>query len=457
MEPYRQRHGEYRAERRKLLEEYGVPRLQPEWEDGLRYAFANPGKRTDWDAAFDPFSKQIDHSIRILHTDPAQRTEREQDAMTDYCVKAAGGIFGKKRYDELRWKDLQGKLTELSAKYPRLSLAMTLIESNERHSTHIRIRGDYKQKGIEVTPGTPGALPGQAADRLALARWLVSPENPLTARVAVNRFWQQLFGRGLVGTPEDFGTQGEKPTHPELLDLLARDFMGNGWSMKRLIRQIVTSSTYRQSSDARPDLAAIDPDNRLLARQARFRLPAELIRDSVLQAGNLLTKGIGGESIRPPQPEGVAEQAYSYKWVETTDQSRYRRGLYVHVQRTALYPLLMNFDAPDRVVSCSRREISNTPLQALNLMNDPVFAEAARALSSRLLKEANREKDRIERAFELCYSRKPTAKERDLVSSHLDRRRKLARGQSGERDAEAAAWFGVSRALLNSDEFLTRE
>ena len=234
-------------------------------------------------------------------------------------------------------------------------------------------------------------------------------------------------------------------------------------------RLMVTSSTYRQSSRIRPELVARDPGNTLLARQSRMRLPAELIRDAALGASGLLLDTVGGESVRPPQPEGVTDLSYSMKWVETKGPNRYRRGLYVQTQRTALYPLLGNFDVPDRTVSCARREVSNTPLQALNLMNDPLFTEAAQALTARLLKEPVSESERIDRLFQICYARPASAKERDTLASSLARRRRLARGNPklGEEmpvteleqvePGEAAAWFGVARALLNSDEFITRE
>ncbi len=206
-----------------------------------------------------------------------------------------------------------------------------------------------------------------------------------------------------------------------------------------MIRLVVLSNTYRQSSVSRPDLESIDPGNILLARQSRLRLPAELIRDAALRVAGLLHETVGGESIRPPQPPGVADLQYSMKWEETKGPDRYRRGLYIFQQRTAAYPLLMTFDAPGRSVSCARREISNTPLQPLNLMNDPVFVEAAKALSERI--EALPEHERLSAAFALCFSREPSPSEREAVLRHLARR----------------GWFGVSRALLNTDEFLTRE
>jgi len=439
---YRQYAKTFREERDKLLAEYKISNTLAYWENGVRDALANPGRRPNWDVSYDSYSKRVDHGRRTLLKRPEDRTDREQDALVDYFVASSASTIGKEAYEALKLKELSEKLGKLAEKYPRLSTVMTMAESEQREPTHVRIRGNWTDKGDAVGAGTPGALPPMASgrrDRLALAEWLTAKENPLPARVTVNRLWQELFGRGLVRTSEDFGMQGEKPTHPELLDWLAREFQENGWSVKKLVRLIVTSATYRQASDVRPELVAVDPANTLLARQARLRLPAELIRDSALRVSGLLNDSVGGESIRPPQPEGVADLQYSMKWAETKDRSKYRRGLYVFLQRTATYPLLMNFDAPDRTVSCSRRETSNTPLQPLNLMNDPVFVEAAEALAARI-QEAP-EAMRVERAFLLAYGRGPTARERDAIQTHLAKR----------------GWFGVSRALLNTDEFLTRE
>jgi hypothetical protein len=335
------------------------------------------------------------------------------------------------------------------------------------------VRGDYREPGIVVTPGPPAVLPAMdtshGVTRLALAEWLIAKDNPLTARVAVNRFWQDLFGRGLVRTSEDFGTQGEKPTHPELLDWLAAEFTGHGWSAKNLLRTIVTSATYRQSSSTRKDLAEKDPENALLARQARLRLTAEQIRDAALAAGGLLDTRVGGPSVRPPQPAGLEALGYagSVKWRESEGPDRYRRGLYVFFQRTVPYPQLMTFDAPDSTVTCSRRRRSNSPLQALNLLNDPVFVEAAQAMAVRLLDE--KPVDRLDRAFQLAVGRSPSPRERQRLQSFLDEQ--LTRWASDQETArglvpylpervslaEAAAWTSASRVLLNLDEFITRE
>jgi hypothetical protein len=308
----------------------------------------------------------------------------------------------------------------------------------------VAVRGDYKRPGIEVQPDTLAVLPplGKAGPaRLEFAKWLVSRDNPLTARVIMNRTWQEFFGRGLVRTSEDFGLQGEKPSHPELLDYLASEFIERGWSQKQMMRLIVTSATYKQSSQVRPDLVQRDPDNTLLARQSRLRLSAEGLRDSALAASGLLDERIGGPSIRPPQPPGVAELQYgNNKWRESTGADRYRRGLYIHFQRTAPYPQLMTFDAPESTVACSRRRTSNTPLQSLNLLNDPVFVEAAQALAYRV-SGLPTDEARIAAAFETALNRPPSTRE-------MSRLLRLRQEQS---------LVAVARVILNLDEFVTRE
>jgi Protein of unknown function (DUF1553) len=318
-----------------------------------------------------------------------------------------------------------------------------------------------------VDPGTPAVLPPLKVDgratRLDLARWLVARENPLTARVAVNRMWQEFFGAGLVKTSEDFGTQGDRPSHPELLDWLAAEFQDSGWSMKRMARLIVTSAAYRRSSAARPDLEARDPENRLLARQLRLRLPAELIRDRALAASGLLDTRIGGRSVRPPQPKGVAELGYanSVKWNDSPGADRYRRGLYIHFQRTTPYPLLANFDAPKGTVTACRRQRSNTPLQALNLLNDPVFLEAAQALAYQA--DGAGFDENIERAWRRVLARSPGERELAKIRAYYERQKAIFEKDAaavealGAANAEMAAWTGVATVLFNLDEFVVRE
>jgi hypothetical protein len=281
-----------------------------------------------------------------------------------------------------------------------------------------------------------------------------------------------LFGRGIVRTSEDFGAQGDLPTHPELLDWLAGEFMERGWSTKQLVRLMVTSATYRQSSNARPELEARDPDNALLARQARLRLPAELIRDEALAAAGLLDLRIGGRSVKPPQPKGVAELSYagSVKWVESAGPDRYRRGLYIHFQRTSPYPQLMNFDAPSADLSCTRRERTDTPLQALNLMNDTVFFEAAQGMALRVMREGGPSfSDRLDYAYLVTLGREPNDRERARMERYFSQTRNHLAGDAqavadlfgnqveGVAQLDAAAWVELSRVMLNLDEFITRE
>jgi mono/diheme cytochrome c family protein len=372
----------------------------------------------------------------------------------------------------------QKALTDHAKKAPAPTPAMTLALGPTR-PTHVLVRGDFLRKGVAVQPGFLSALGagGEPKTRLDLARWLVAPENPLTARVAANWVWGKLFGRGLVGTPEDFGVQGDRPTHPELLDWLACEFAtpvdgARAWSVKRLIRLVVTSAAYRRSAAVTPDLAARDPLNRLLARQSRLRLEAELIRDNALAVSGLLTQAVGGPSVRPPQPAGISELTYanSARWVESTGPDRYRRGLYIWFQRTSPYPFLTTFDGTDGVVCAAKRERSNTPLQALTVLNDPVFVEAAQAFGKRVLTEAKgSDAERVAHAAQLALGRPPTPSERDRLLRLLADVRPLAAADpvaaarlvgphrpDGVPAAEAAAWVVLARTLLNLDEFVTR-
>lgn len=354
---------------------------------------------------------------------------------------------------------------------------MVMRDLPQPRETFIHLRGsflDHDLKTGPLSPGVPAALPPlpektTLRNRLDLAEWLVRPDHPLVPRVTVNRVWMRYFGKGLVGTENDFGTQGAYPTHPELLDWLAHDFVTNGWSMKRLHKLIVTSSTYRQSSHARPDLAEVDPLNQLLARQNRLRVEAEIVRDAALSASGLLHPKVGGPGVKPPQPEGVYAFTQNKKsWTAATGPDRYRRGLYIQFYRSAPYPLLTTFDSPDFQSVCTARVRSNTPLQSLAMANDEALFELARGLGARLLKEvpADEEK-RLERAFLLCYARPPSDAERNAVASFRESQLASFRkdpdaaakvAPTGATDpAEAASWTTVARALMNTDEFITRE
>ncbi len=477
MGPYLSKRAEYEQRRQELLEEHHVPDLQPEWERQMKIAGANPGDRTDWDLCYDVLYQMTDGGWEVLHKAPGARTFREQEMLTDYFIDWYHTVVSKERAEELQYKELRKKLRSLKASYPQLSEARIIRERDGPGRTFLRIRGEWDRKGIEVEPWTPAFLPrlpvqGRASRR-DLARWILSEDNPLTARVAVNRMWQEFFGRGLVRTSEDFGTQGAMPSHPELLDWLAREFMDGGWSMKRMHKLIVMSATYRQSSKDRPDLAETDPQNTRIARQNRLRLPSEILRDSALFASGLLSPRIGGPSVYPPQPKGVAELTYDWdteRWPESRGPDRYRRGLYTFFRRTAPYPQMMIFDAPDSHRAASRRRRSNTPLQALNLLNDEVFLEAARGLALRVITESPPDwHKRLERMFQLALSRLPSELETsELLQSY--RRQTLLLSQSpadvtrlvpvrwSDFDPmQVAAWTGLGRILMNTDEFITRE
>ncbi|MDB5390607.1 MAG: Planctomycete cytochrome [Planctomycetaceae bacterium] len=348
-----------------------------------------------------------------------------------------------------------------------------------QRATTILVRGDFLRKGDPVSVGTPAMLPAAVFDplkssRLDLACWLVDPvKNPLTPRVTVNLWWQYLFGRGLVATVEDFGLRGEAPSHPELLDWLATQFVAQKWSRKELIKLIVCSSTYRQSSRSRPELHDRDPKNIWLSHQNRFRLEAEAVRDLYLTSSGILNRTIGGASVRPPLPPGIAELGYagSVRWPESTGSDKYRRGLYIFFQRTVPYPMLMAFDTPDSNSTCVRRERSNTPLQALTLLNDPVFFECAQQLGRRAVHESRGADttERVRHIFRLCLGRVPTVAEttrlvtlqdelRRQISQELGTAEKLAglKPLPGT-ELETAVAVAVSRIVLNLDEFVVRE
>jgi hypothetical protein len=474
--PYLAARPEFDRKKKALLDEYKIPEGLADYESKLREAATNPGHHEDWDFAYGEVTHTVDNARKVLFLDPAKRSEVQQTAMLDVFLGSCGNLYPKEHCDELKVREVRTKLNELIAKLPPVSYAPVLLENDKPPKTYVHIKGDWREHGEEVQPGTLAVLPplpaGEKVTRLTLARWLVSPDHPLTSRVAVNRLWQEVFGRGLVYTSEDFGTTGDRPTHPELLDWLATEFMQRQWSMKQMVRLMVTSATYRQSSNARPDIDAKDPQNTLLARQSRLRLPAELIRDEALYAAGLLDLRIGGRSVRPPQPKGVAELSYggSVKWEESTGMDRYRRGLYILFQRTVPYPQLMNFDEPNANLACTRRERTNTPLQALNLLNDPVFIEAAQGLAFRLMRESTGPfRDRLNYAYEVALGRTPSAREAERMGKFFDdtSRSLQANPQAvtalfpnqieGVPQAEAAAWVEVSRVLLNLDEFITRD
>jgi hypothetical protein len=357
-----------------------------------------------------------------------------------------------------------------------------MADMPERRPTRILVRGDYRTFGKEVRPGVPAILGSLSTDttanRLALARWLVDPKHPLTARVAVNRFWQMVFGTGLVKTTEDFGVRGERPSHPELLDWLACEFIKSGWDVKHMVRLIVTSSAYRQSSRMRPELVALDPENRLLARGPRFRLPAELVRDNALAISGLLNRQVGGPSVKPYQPGDLwREFAYgddaNKTYVQDHGPNLYRRGLYTFWKRSVLHPTLMTFDAPKREVCTAQRSTTNTPLQALVTLNDVTYLESARVFAQRVIEETAADpEERIEFAFQVALSRPPSAEELAMMRSLFEDTLNAYRDDTAAAEElvsigefpcpnldfpEHAAWTCVCNAILNLDETLTKE
>jgi len=419
-----------------------------------------------------------DAVAKVLATEPEKRSKEQRKALTEYYRSIDPELAKLRKAEQAHAK----QAPEDPGKNVR---GQVIAEMPKLRETKILIRGDFLSPGSKVQRDTPGVLPpleprGKQADRLDLARWLIDPANPLTPRVTVNRIWQRYFGRGIVPTVNDFGTQGDPPSHPKLLDWLALEFRKNDWSLKALHRLIVTSATYRQSSAARPELRERDPYNRLLARQNRLRVEAEIIRDVALDAAGLLHHEVGGPSVRPPQPPGIDKLGYAgqVRWKTSTGKDKYRRGLYTFFQRTVPYPMLMTFDAPDSNTSCTRRERSNTPLQSLTLWNDQVFFECARALGRRIVSKspanqsATSPRDaRIRHAFRICLAREPSPEEFEVIAELYDRQLKLAQQNpkaaaelvgpaekpAGIDTAELAAWVMVGRTLMNLDEFITRE
>jgi hypothetical protein len=423
---------------------------QPEWEKGLT------------EAARVKLPAEVRAALAIPEK---ERNPQQKRLLTIEYLKT----------DAVR-PELEKQYAEMNRRYAPLPTTLILRERTPPRTTNLHLRGDFLRKGVAVTPAVPAVLPplpaGEKPNRLHLARWLVDPGNPLTPRVTMNRLWQHYFGHGLVETENDFGSRGARPTHPELLDRLATEFVRpltgrvRGWSLKAMHRLIVTSATYRQSS-RRPALEETDPRNRLLARQNRLRLEAEVIRDAALTASGLLAPTIGGPGVFPPQPREAGTFTQAEKtWKTSAGPDRYRRGMYTYFWRSAPHPALTVFDAPDSTTSCTCRTRSNTPMQALTLANDQAFFEFAQGLGARIIREGGpADADRLRYAFRLCLGRAPSASESKVLGLFLARQ--LAAMQAHPEEAQAlapgtdasqrAAWVQVARALLNLDEFITRE
>jgi hypothetical protein len=421
-----------------------------------------------------PAAPPIDHAAILAARTPRDgRTGAEQAAIFAAWRKTIPDLAAVNERIAAAWAKAPTAPTTVLHAAPR--------SAAQHRTTYLLDRGTWNQPKHEVQPHVPAGLHPFVASgeppRLALAKWLVDPRSPLTARVAVNRIWQAVFGQGLVETPDDFGTRSPVPEYRDLLDWLAVDFMERGWSQKEAIRQIVMSDTYRQSSAVAPEALAQDPANRLLARGPRFRPDAEVVRDVVLAAAGLLTEKVGGPSVYPPVPQNVLESNFTViDWPTATGPDRYRRSLYMFRRRSMPDPALGSFDAPTGDLSCARRLRSNTPLAALTGLNEPVFVEAARGLARRTLQEGGGDDaGRLERAFFLCTSRPPTAEEKqELLVFLAAQRKRIAEGwldaravaagdpdklpdlPAGTTPQDAAAWTLVSRVLLNLDETVTK-
>jgi hypothetical protein len=417
-------------------------------------------------AVFGPLQKLLDVPM-------ARRSEVQKNWLRDYFVANVANPLEKQEKQDL--STLNRGLEQFNREIPS---TMVMADMAKPHDTFILHRGDYRLKGDKVTPNTPAVLPPLPQDaprnRLTLAKWIVDPDNPLTARVAVNHFWQMYFGIGLVKTAEDFGSQGDPPSNQALLDWLATEFVASKWNVKAMQRLIVMSAVYQQASKVTPELLEKDPENRLLAHGPRFRLPAEMIRDNALFVSGLMNDKIGGPSVLPYQPKGLWEEMAfggdfsAQTYVQSHGADLYRRSMYTFWKRTVPYPGLNTFDAPDREKCTARRTITNTPLQALLLMNDPTYIEASRALAERALTKP----DRLNWMFRSVTDHDPSPKEADILNKlyqkeharyadHKDAAEKLvAIGESkaDPRDdpSDLAAWTMVASTILNMDETVTK-
>jgi hypothetical protein len=431
--------------------------------------------QTRWEASLKPADASARKGIpkeilAILDTAAEKRNKAQVKTLADYYRSIAPEL-----------KPLRDQLAAMEKTRPKPPTVPVMVDlpADRRRVTRLLRKGNFLDPGDKVEPGVPRALhpypPGAPANRLGLARWVIDARNPLTARVAVNRYWAQVFGTGLVETEEDFGTQGEPPSHPELLDWLAVRYRESGWDTKALLRLIVTSATYRQSSKVRPELREKDPRNRLLARAPRVRLEAEMVRDQALALGGLLCRKVGGPSVFPPQPDGLWQAAFNGErtWTTSKGDDRYRRGLYVFWRRTVPYPSMATFDAPSREICAIKRVRTNTPLQSFVTLNDPVYVEAAQALARRIVGEGGCEAaSRARWGLQLCQCRPPRPEQVEsiltLYQAELERYRTdraaatalasepLGPLPAGMDTADVAAWTAVANVLLNLDSVLTK-
>lgn len=504
-----EKYPEYRRQRDAVLTpiQAQLDELQLRWESRMLEAVAKPGADPTWDRQWEVLGLiwggelgegQLEGCV-IVQTPWEQRTVDEKDRLLDYFL-ARGSLIDESRFAELKLTAVATSLEELKKTVPWPTRAPTIRQERHSRAVHLHTRGDFRVPAEAVQARVPAWLAAQidtphadsrpqnsdpcdslqttavlsltppASTRLDLARWLVSRDNPLTSRVVVNRMWQEFFGRGLVDPPDDFGLRGLKPSHPELLDWLAFEFMECDWSVKRMHRLIVTSATYRQSSAARPELITADPNNHWLARQQPLRFSSDQVRDAALSVSGLLENRVGGPSVFPPQPDVVAKEGFSNVWKTSDGADRYRRGLYTWIQRLSPFAQYVTFDAPPTNTSCTRRDRSNSPLQALTLLNDGVFFEAAQAMSRSVLVEpAADDNDRLNRIVLRALSRPASPEELHILADCLREQRLLLVAAPEKATliapepvkaipaAEVAAWTSVCSVVLNLHEFITRE
>ena len=508
-EAFSAKYPEYRQKRDDLIApiKAELEDLQKRWEARMLEAIAQPSVSPIWDRQWEVLGLiwggelgegQLEGCV-IVQTPWTQRTQDEKDRLLNYFL-SRGSLIDELKFAELKLSTLAAQLEELKKSVPWPTRAAIMRQARHSRPVRIHARGDFRvptelvqaqlpdwlsvtlqvaegnnsNHSLNNEPGKPRptSIPMGISDfnRLDLARWLVSRENPLTARIVVNRMWQEFFGRGLVDPSDDFGLRGLKPSHPDVLDWLASEFIDCGWSVKRMHRLIVTSATYRQSSSMRADLISIDPQNRWLARQIPLRFSADQVRDAALSVSGLLDHRLGGPSVFPPQPEVVSKEGFSNVWKTSDGADRYRRGLYTWIQRLSPFAQNVTFDAPPTNTSCTRRDRSNSPLQALTLLNDPIFFEAAQAMARQSLKRNDlSDEERLDQVVQQAVSRPATETELQILAEYLtDQRRAMHESPdnaaeiapqpvAGIPQTELAAWTGVCSVVLNLHEFLTRE
>jgi hypothetical protein len=521
---------EYRRKRAELVAAYqpGLDELQDKWEAKLLEVFANPELDATWNRQWEVLGLVWGGNLgegqlegcTIVRTPKPLRTQDEIDRLQDYFL-ASGAIVDSQKFNELKLSELAGKLNELKKTVPWPTRAPTIRQARFPREVHIHQRGEFRSPGELVEPATfaflgsrvgtisaaklrggrvgglatariddppsaevisfvntvglaeprPTLQDETAPNRLDLANWLMAPENPLTARVVVNRMWQEFFGKGIVDPPNDFGLRGQPPSHPDLLDWLAAEYPHREWSGKAMQRMLVASATYRQSSHARPELHDRDPHNRWLARQEALRFNSDQVRDVSLAVSGLLQQRIGGPSVFPPQPDSVMNEGfYQHGWKESEGPDRHRRGVYTWIARLSPFAQNVTFDSPPTNSICTRRDRTNSPLQALTLLNDPVLFEAAQALSRRIMTEADAEPDRaLVRLFRWSLAREPKQEELTTLTTYYRQQlselaqqpevvAKLVPAAIDEsHKVEQAAWTNTASVVLNLSEFITRE